>query len=215
MHLVVAGLRLNPPRMRSNLALSGGMISSEAIMLGLGKTDAEIQRIKEQRRIDPVMPIYAPISGTVVARKAGPGQYVQPSNTDPVYTIADLSKMWLVAQVSELDIPFVHLGDEVVVRVAAYPKEVFRARITNIGAVVDPTTRRITVRSEVESRGYQLKPQMFASFRIVTDAGTPTPAQAARRASGGDHETGGIASLTAMNGMGTAVSFFEGIHVAR
>ena len=155
---------------------AGALAAAQDAVRIFGKTDAEIERIKAQHRIDPMMPVYAPIGGTVVARKAGPGQYVQPSNADPVYTIADLSNMWMIANVSELDIPFIHLGDEVVVTVAAYPKEQFRARITNIGAVVDPVTRRITVRSEVDPRGFQLKPQMFASFRIVTDAGKPTAA---------------------------------------
>jgi cobalt-zinc-cadmium efflux system membrane fusion protein len=155
---------------------SGALAAAQDAVRIFGKTDADINRIKDQRRIDPVMPVSAPIGGTVVARKAGPGQYVQPSNSDPVYTIADLTKMWLIANVSELDIPFVHLGDEVAVKVAAYPQETFRARITNIGAGVDPTTRRITVRSEVEPKGYTLKPQMFATFRIITDAGQPTPA---------------------------------------
>jgi cobalt-zinc-cadmium efflux system membrane fusion protein len=155
---------------------TGALAAAQDAVRIFGKTDAEISRIKEQRRIDPVMPVIAPIGGTVVMRKAGPGQYVQPSNSDPVYTIADLSHMWLVANVGELDIPYVHLGDQVSVKVAAYPHETFHARITNIGAVVDPTTRRVTVRSEIEPMGYQLKPQMFASFRIITDAGTPSPA---------------------------------------
>ena len=155
---------------------AGALAAATDAVRIFGKTDAEVDRIKAQHRIDPVMPVYAPIGGTVVARKAGPGQYVQPSNSDPVYTIADLSTMWLIANVSELDVPFVHIGDEVVVKVAAYPKEQFGARITNIGAVVDPVTRRVTVRSEVEPRGFQLKPQMFASFRIVTEAGTSSAA---------------------------------------
>ncbi|MEJ0069235.1 MAG: efflux RND transporter periplasmic adaptor subunit [Pseudomonadota bacterium] len=155
---------------------TGALNAAQDAVRIFGKTDAEIAHIREQRRIDPVMAVFAPIGGTVVARKAGPGQYVQPSNADPVYVIADLSKMWLVANVAELDIPFVHLGDEVAVKVAAYPKEVFHARITNIGASVDPTTRRVTVRSELEPQGFQLKPQMFASFRIITEAGQPSPA---------------------------------------
>ena len=155
---------------------SGALAAAQDAVRIFGKTDADVARIKDQRRIDPVMPVYAPIGGTVVARKAGPGQYVQPSNADAVYTIADLSKMWLIANVSELDIPFVHIGDEVAVKVAAYPQETFRARITNIGAGVDPTTRRITVRSELEPKGYMLKPQMFATFRIITEAGPASPA---------------------------------------
>ena len=155
---------------------TGALAAAQDAVRIFGKTDAEINRIREQRRVDSTMTVYAPFGGTVVSRKAGPGQYVQPSNADAVYTIADLSKMWLIANVAELDIPFVHIGDEVTVKVAAYPQETFRARITNIGAAVDPTTRRITVRSELEPKGYMLKPQMFATFRIITEAGQPTAA---------------------------------------
>ncbi len=155
---------------------TGALAAAQDAVRIFGKTDAEINRIREQRRVDSTMTVYAPIGGTVVARKAGPGQYVQPSNADAVYTIADLSRMWLIANVAELDIPFVHVGDEVTVKVAAYPQEIFRARVTNIGAGVDPTTRRITVRSELEPKGYMLKPQMFATFRIITEAGQPTAA---------------------------------------
>ena len=155
---------------------SGALAAALDAVKLFGKSEAELNRIKDQRRIDPVMPVTAPLAGTVVARKAGPGQFVQPSNSEPVYTIADLSHMWLVANVAELDIPYVHLGDRVAVKVAAYPNETFQAKITNIGATVDPTTRRVTVRSEIEPKGRPLKPQMFASFRIITDAGTPSPA---------------------------------------
>jgi cobalt-zinc-cadmium efflux system membrane fusion protein len=157
-------------------AAVGALAAARDAVRIFGKTEPQIARIQEQRRIDPVLPVYSPFEGTVVARKAGPGQLVQPSNPEPVYVIADLSRMWLVASVPELEIPAIHLGDQVEVKVAAYPKEVFRARITNIGAMVDPATRRVAVRSELETKGYQLKAQMFASFRIVTAAAAPTPA---------------------------------------
>jgi cobalt-zinc-cadmium efflux system membrane fusion protein len=157
-------------------AAVGALAAARDAVRIFGKTDAQITRIQEERRIDPVLPVNSPIAGTVIARNAGPGQLVQPSNSDPVYLIADLSKVWLIANVAELDVPAMQLGDQVEVHVAAYPNQVFHARITNIGAMVDPATRRVTVRSEVETKGYQLKSQMFASFRIVTDVPNPMPA---------------------------------------
>src|SRR5262249_52702998 len=63
----------------------------------------------------------------------------------------------------------------VAVQVLAYPGEVFRARITYIGASVDPTVRRLTVRTEIDNRDGKLKPDMFASFRILTGAPTQSP----------------------------------------
>jgi cobalt-zinc-cadmium efflux system membrane fusion protein len=86
-----------------------------------------------------------------------------------------------LANVSEAVISLVHAGQLVEVQVAAYPGELFRARITNIGAAVDPVTRRVSVRAEIANPGRKLKPDMFASFRILTgtsvqSAAVPTTA---------------------------------------
>jgi cobalt-zinc-cadmium efflux system membrane fusion protein len=141
-----------------------------------GKTDADATLLEERRQVDPHMVLGSPIAGTVTARKVGPGQYVKPDNPDPLFTIADLSTMWLLASVAEADIPFVHEGQMVEVQVAAYPAEVFRARVANVGAAVDPVTRRVSVRAEIANPGRKLKPDMFASFRILT--GTPVQSAA-------------------------------------
>jgi cobalt-zinc-cadmium efflux system membrane fusion protein len=141
-----------------------------------GKTDADAARLEEHRQVDPHMVLGSPIAGTVTARKVGPGQYVKPDNPDPLFSIADLSTMWLLAHVAEVDIPLVHVGQMVEVEVAAYPGEQFRARITNVGAAVDPVTRRVGVRAEIANPGRKLKPDMFASFRILTGTQVHSPA---------------------------------------
>lgn len=141
-----------------------------------GKTDDEITTIEERRVIDRVTRVLAPIGGTIATRKVGPGQYVKPDTPDPLFTIADLSTMWLLANVSEADIGLIQLGQRVEVHVMAYPNETFRARITNIGAAVDPATHRITVRAEVANPGRKLKAEMFASFRILTSTAVTAPA---------------------------------------
>ena len=120
--------------------------------------------------------IPAPIDGTVIARKVGPGQYVRSDIGDPLYAIADLSTMWLKAHVPENDIPLVRVGQEIEVRVTALPDRVFKARITAIGAASDATTRRVVVRSEIPNPDGALKSEMFASFRIATGDGEPSPA---------------------------------------
>jgi cobalt-zinc-cadmium efflux system membrane fusion protein len=141
-----------------------------------GKTDADVAMLEDRRQVDPHMLLVSPIAGTVTARKVGPGQYVKPDNPDPLFSIADLSTMWLLANVAEADIPLVQVGQVVEVRVAAYPGEVFRARITTVGAAVDPVTRRVAVRAEIANPGRKLKPDMFASFRILTGAQVQSPA---------------------------------------
>jgi membrane fusion protein, heavy metal efflux system len=135
-----------------------------------GKSDAEITRIESERRIDRLTTVVAPIGGVVTARKVGPGQYVKPDNPDPLFTIADLSMMWFIANVAETDIPLVRIGQSVEVRVDAFPSDLFRARVTYIAPAADPATHRVAVRAEVGNRGGKLKPEMFASFRIMTDA---------------------------------------------
>jgi cobalt-zinc-cadmium efflux system membrane fusion protein len=135
-----------------------------------GKSDQEIEKIENERQIDRVARVGSPLTGTIVARKVGPGQFVKPDSPDPLLTIADLSTVWLLADVYESDAPPIKAGQSVEVHVSAFPNETFTARIAYIGASVDPTTHRVAVRSVVQNRGRKLKPEMFASFRVVTDS---------------------------------------------
>ncbi|HUA55839.1 MAG TPA: efflux RND transporter periplasmic adaptor subunit, partial [Candidatus Sulfotelmatobacter sp.] len=140
-----------------------------------GKTDAEIRRIEETHRIDSRMPVPSPISARVTARQAGPGQFVQPGG-NPVYTVADLSTVWMIAKVAETDIPLIHLGQEADVKVLAFPGRTFRGKITYIAASVDPDTHRVLVRSEIPDPGHELLPEMFATFVIRTGQTYTSPA---------------------------------------
>jgi cobalt-zinc-cadmium efflux system membrane fusion protein len=135
-----------------------------------GKTPAEISAIETTRTIDRLTKVVSPISGTVTARKVGTGQYVKPDNPDPLFTISNLSSMWMLADIYESDVPLIKVGQPAEVKVLAYPNEVFKARISYINASVDPTTHRVGVRCEVENHGGKLKPEMFASFKIITNA---------------------------------------------
>lgn len=138
----------------------------------LGRTPEQIERIETTRRVEGVVAITAPIAGTVVQRRVGPGQWLTAGQGDPVYTISDLSSMWLVAAVRELDAPLMRVGQEVTVTVAALPDRTFRARITNVGASLDATTRRLAVRAEVDDPDHLLRPEMFATFRIAVGGET-------------------------------------------
>ncbi len=94
---------------------------------------------------------------------------------DPLYSIADLSTMWLKANVPENDIPLVRVGQEIEVTVTALPDRVFKAHVTAIGASSDASTRRVVVRSEIPNPDGALKAEMFATFTISTGAGQPSP----------------------------------------
>jgi len=138
----------------------------------LGRSREQIERIELTRRVEGVVAVTAPIGGTVVQRRVGPGQWLTAGQGDPVFTISDLSTMWLVAAVRELDVPLVRVGQQVSVVVNALPDRTFRARITNVGAGLDSTTRRLPVRAEVEDPDGLLRPEMFATFRIAIGSDT-------------------------------------------
>jgi membrane fusion protein, heavy metal efflux system len=137
----------------------------------LGKTDQEIIEFQEKGTINPATPIYAPIAGTIVQRKVGPGQYVGSGATDPVFVIGDLSTVWVVAFVRESEAPSVHIGQAIYFTVLAYPERAFPANISYVAAALDPTTRRLLVRATVNNSAGLLKPEMFASVTILTGEG--------------------------------------------
>jgi len=131
-----------------------------------GKTDAEIEQIVSDRKVDSTLVVPCPIAGRIVARNAAPGFLTQPGVAPPPYTVADLSTMWMLANVIETDAPAYKLGQEVEVRVPAYPDKVFKGHVTALGAMIDPNSHRQLVRSEIDDPEHLLRSGMFASFVI-------------------------------------------------
>jgi cobalt-zinc-cadmium efflux system membrane fusion protein len=142
----------------------------------IGRDQAEVERVERERIINPLITIDSPIDGTVVARKVGPGQYVRADLGDQLYAISNLSTMWLKANVPEIDIPLVRLGQDLEVKVAALPNRVFHARVIAIGASSDASTRRVVVRSEIPNPDGALKSEMFATFKILVGEPEKGPA---------------------------------------
>jgi len=142
-----------------------------------GKTDAEMDHIIAERKVDSTLVVASPINGRITARNAAPGLFVQPGSAPAPYTVADISTMWMLANVIESDIPDFHLGQDVRVRVTAYPDYVFKGKISTLGAAVDPATHRLFVRSVIEDPPeHRLVPGMYANFVIQT--GDPARATA-------------------------------------
>lgn len=136
-----------------------------------GKSDGEIDALERApvgRQTSPDALVSAPIDGTVLLRQVGLGQYIQSASGNPVYSIGNLSTVWLIANVREEDAPQMHVGDPVDVRVLAFPGRVFQAKITYVAPAIDPNTHRLQVRADIPNAGNLLKPQMFASFSITT-----------------------------------------------
>jgi cobalt-zinc-cadmium efflux system membrane fusion protein len=141
-----------------------------------GKTDAEIDKILADRKIDSTLIVPSPISGRVVSRNAAPGFLTQPGTAPPPFQIADISTMWMIANVIETDAPAYKVGQPVDVTVAAYPDKVFKGHVTALGSTIDPTTRRQLVRSEVEDPDHLLRSGMYASFVIRVGDPVRSPA---------------------------------------
>jgi cobalt-zinc-cadmium efflux system membrane fusion protein len=135
-----------------------------------GKSDADIDAIVAARAADPTLVVPSPIDGRITQRNAAPGLFVQPANPPPPYVVADIHTMWLLAEVPEADSPAFRIGQHVQVRIAAFPGRKFDATVTTIGAIVDPTTRRVLVRSEVADSEHELRSGMFANFTISVGA---------------------------------------------
>lgn len=132
----------------------------------LGLSDEAVNIFAEKRQINPETTIVAPIGGTVVQRKLGPGQYVATGASDAAFVIGDLKTVWLVAFVRETDMSQVQLDQDVAFKVLAVPNRVFKARIDYVASAFDPTTRRLLVRGTIDNPGGLLKPEMFASVTL-------------------------------------------------
>jgi membrane fusion protein, heavy metal efflux system len=131
-----------------------------------GRTDQEIEAFREKGRISPETPIHAPIAGTVVQRKVGPGQYISQGASDPIFVIGNLATVWLLANVREGDAAQVRIGQTVEFKTLAYPDRRFVGSIAYVAALVDPNSRRLPVRAVIENADLALKPEMFASVGI-------------------------------------------------
>jgi len=139
----------------------------------LGKTDEDIASLEAQptQKLDPVAIVTAPIRGTITQRQIGVGQYINSEAngaSNPVYTISDLSTVYLIANVREVDAPLMQVGLRLEVHVLAYSDRLFKGKISWVAPSIDPNTHRLPVRAEVENPDGALKPGMFANFRIIT-----------------------------------------------
>jgi cobalt-zinc-cadmium efflux system membrane fusion protein len=133
-----------------------------------GKTEAEISKIVAERMADPTLIVPSPIAGRITARNAAPGLLVQPGSASAPYTVADISTMWMLANVAESDVPIIHVGQEVKVSVLAFPGKLFEGHIATVDSMVDPNTHRMLIRANIDDPGHELRSGMFATFVIRT-----------------------------------------------
>jgi cobalt-zinc-cadmium efflux system membrane fusion protein len=112
------------------------------------------------------VPVRSPLAGAVIERQVSPGTAVTAGT--PLFVISDLSSVWITAEFDESHVASLAVGAPVEVQVTAYPGEVFRGTITGVGDVINPATRRVTIRCEVPNQDGRLKPQMFARVMLTS-----------------------------------------------
>ena len=144
----------------------GALKAARDAVLVFGKTDAEIDQMIALRKIDPALVVRSPISGKVTYKVAQPGFLVQPGNVPAPYSVANVALKWMLANVSENEVPLFHLGQPVQVKVMAFSGRVFKGKVSKIYETVDPNTHRVTIRSEIADSNDELRPGMLANFVI-------------------------------------------------
>ena len=130
----------------------------------LGVSAQSIERLANTGAIDSVASVVATIKGVVIERKVAAGQVVQPS--DVLFAVADLSRVWAVAQVPEQQVSQVKVGQSVSIEVPALSHEKLQGKLIYVGQTVNPETRTVLVRTELDNKGGRLKPSMLASMLI-------------------------------------------------
>jgi membrane fusion protein, heavy metal efflux system len=129
-----------------------------------GMSDNDLARLSREKKIHSFLPITASIQGTIIERKVTVGQVVQPA--DALFTVADLSNVWVVAELPEQQASWAHKGDEAIVTVAALPEQELTGRLIYVADMVDPDTRTVTVRMALPNPERILKPHMLATLLI-------------------------------------------------
>ena len=131
----------------------------------LGLSDASIERLREKGQLSSVTNIMATRSGVVVERKVSTGQVAQPG--DPLFTVADLSRVWVVGALPEQAAASVQLDQQVDIEVPALGSRRFNGKVVFVSDTIHPETRTLTVRTQVDNPKGTLKPQMLATLRIT------------------------------------------------
>jgi Cu(I)/Ag(I) efflux system membrane fusion protein len=138
-------------------------------LLLFGITERQIQELEERGEPQTAITITSPINGVVTHREGVQGMRVTPEVT--LYEIADLSTVWVIAEVYESDLSFVKEGQEAAMTVAAYPGEIFHGKVAYIDPFLNPQTRTVRVRLELPNPGLKLKPEMFSQVDLKSRLG--------------------------------------------
>ena len=130
-----------------------------------GISDAQLQRLQRDGKARRTLTLYSPANGVVLEKMVVEGMRFMPG--EPLFRIADLSTIWLLADVFEHDLALVQPGQSAKVSVDAYPDRQFNGEVSYIYPTVSPETRTVQVRIELENPDNELKPDLFASVELI------------------------------------------------
>lgn len=133
-------------------------------------TEEHIRDLERTKQVTKTLPIHSPITGTVIGKEVLQGTHVEPGQE--LYTIADLSHVWVLADIYEYELPFVQLGQKAAVTLSYDPGTVLTGRVGFIYPTLDPKTRTAKVRFELVNPQEKLKPDMYANVELRVDVGT-------------------------------------------
>ena len=133
-------------------------------------SEEHIRDLERTKQVTKTLPIHSPITGTVIQKEVLQGTHVEPG--EELYTIADLSRLWVLADIYEYELPFVKVGQQASVSLSYDPGTVLTGRVGFIYPTLDPKTRTAKVRFELDNAGEKLKPDMYANVELRVDLGT-------------------------------------------
>ena len=170
----VIGLAESQRRQGEMLSLRAEKREAQDRLRLLGMTDEQINKLDRDQKIHSYVPISAPFDSRVIARNLTKGEVVEV--TEKLFTVADLSEVWVLANIPEKDIPFIRpeipgrdataVEQQVDVLLTAYPGEVFKGKVTYVGDVLDVETRTMSLRLELPNPERKFKPHMYATIRV-------------------------------------------------
>ena len=165
----LAGLREGSPEALRNAARATLDAAREKLRRW-GLTEAQVRTAEQGGTVSDHLTIYAPASGTVIEKPGQEGMYVETGT--PIYTIADLGKVWVVMEAYERDLPWIHYGQPVRFTAEALPGAVFEGKVAFVDPAVDPVTRTVRVRVNVPNADGRLKPDMFVRAAVTARVAT-------------------------------------------
>jgi len=183
---VIGAAELQRRESEHQISLAETRAAADQLQL-LGVSPAAIDRLAKQGAVDSVTPVVASLGGVVVERKLAQGQVVQPA--DALFVVADLTRLWAVAQVPEQQVSQVKTGQIVNIEVPALANEKLVGKLIFVGQTIDPETRTVLVRTELDNTDGRLKPAMLATMLIEAKAveRLVVPASAVVRENDEDH----------------------------